>query len=203
VLQGDIFGDWREEVIWRTSDNASLRIYTTTDVATNRIPTLFQDSQYRLALAWQNNAYNQPPWPSFYLGPQMNTPPVPNIVTQSSAGVTLNSALVSQTGATSDRVWTISVTNAGPGVAENVEINAAALTQTAGTACTPAVLPAPPAYPAAFPVVVGDLDSGTAKTGTLSFNFSSCPSNARFTVSVAISANGGPASPLTLVNQAP
>jgi rhamnogalacturonan endolyase len=29
VLSGDILGDWREEVIWRTSDNLFLRIYTT------------------------------------------------------------------------------------------------------------------------------------------------------------------------------
>ena len=28
-LSGDILGDWREEVIWRTTDNKALRIYTT------------------------------------------------------------------------------------------------------------------------------------------------------------------------------
>jgi rhamnogalacturonan endolyase len=27
--------------------------------------------QYRLAVAWQNIAYNQPPHPSFYLGDDM------------------------------------------------------------------------------------------------------------------------------------
>lgn len=67
VLSGDILGDWREEVIWRTSDNAALRIYTTTISAVDRRATLLHDPQYRVALAWQNVAYNQPPHPSFMI----------------------------------------------------------------------------------------------------------------------------------------
>jgi len=78
-LSGDIFGDWREEVIFRTSDNSSLRIYTTTIPATNRIYTLMHDPQYRLSIAWQNVAYNQPPHTSFYLGDGMAEPPRPQI----------------------------------------------------------------------------------------------------------------------------
>jgi rhamnogalacturonan endolyase len=65
VLQADILGDWREEVIWRTSDNRALRIYSTTDPTSISRPSLMQDRQYRLAVAWQNTAYNQPPHPSF------------------------------------------------------------------------------------------------------------------------------------------
>ena len=80
VLSGDILGDWREEVIWRASDNQSLRIYTTTMPANNRIYTLLHDPQYRVALAWQNVAYNQPPHPSFFLGDGMSAPPIPNII---------------------------------------------------------------------------------------------------------------------------
>ena len=78
-LSGDILGDWREEVILRTSDNSALRIFTTTIAATNRIYTLMHDPQYRVAIAWQNSAYNQPPHPGFYLGGDMSAPPVPNI----------------------------------------------------------------------------------------------------------------------------
>src|SRR5262249_53101387 len=77
---GDIFGDWREEVIWRSSDNRFLRIYTTIVPATSRMYTLLHDPQYRVALAWQNTAYNQPPHPSFFIGNGMGTPPTPNIV---------------------------------------------------------------------------------------------------------------------------
>ena len=80
ALSGDIFGDWREEVIWRTSNNNALRIYTTTNVASNRIYTLLHDPQYRVAVAWQNTAYNQPPHPGFFIGANMPTPPTPNIV---------------------------------------------------------------------------------------------------------------------------
>jgi hypothetical protein len=80
-LLADILGDWREEVIWRSSDNLSLRIYTTTIPAENRIYTLLHDRQYRMAVAWQNVGYNQPPHPGFHLGVGMNAPPVPNIIT--------------------------------------------------------------------------------------------------------------------------
>lgn len=81
ALSVDLFGDWREEVIWRTSDNLNLRIYTTTTVATNRLVTLMHDPAYRLAIAWQNVAYNQPPHPGYYIGPGMFTPPLPPIST--------------------------------------------------------------------------------------------------------------------------
>ncbi|MBN2012025.1 T9SS type A sorting domain-containing protein [candidate division KSB1 bacterium] len=73
-LQADLFGDWREEVIWRTSDNQNLRIYTTTNTTGYRMPTLMHDRQYRLAIAWQNVAYNQPPHTSFFIGTGMFTP---------------------------------------------------------------------------------------------------------------------------------
>jgi rhamnogalacturonan endolyase len=78
-LSGDILGDWREEVIWPTSDDRALRIYATPHVTTMRIHTLLHDPQYRVALAWQNTAYNQPPHPSFFIGSGMSTPPVPNV----------------------------------------------------------------------------------------------------------------------------
>jgi hypothetical protein len=78
-LQADILGDWREEVIWRSGDSTSLRIYTTTDVTDYRIYTLMHDPVYRLGIAWQNTAYNQPPHTSYFLGHGMEKPPVPQI----------------------------------------------------------------------------------------------------------------------------
>ena len=73
-LQADILGDWREEVILRTSDNTSLRIYTTTDLTPYRLTTLMHDRIYREGIAWQNVAYNQPPHTGFYLGADMFVP---------------------------------------------------------------------------------------------------------------------------------
>lgn len=81
VVSADLFGDWREEVVWHTPDEKFLRIYTTPYPSDRRLVTLMQDSQYRVAVAWQNTAYNQPPQPSFALGAGMTTPPVPQIVT--------------------------------------------------------------------------------------------------------------------------
>ncbi len=78
-LTADILGDWREEIILRSTDQQFLNIYTTVNETTHRIYTLMHDPQYRTAIAWQNGAYNQPPHPGFYLGDGMNTPPVPNI----------------------------------------------------------------------------------------------------------------------------
>ncbi len=80
VLSADLFGDWREEVIFRTSDNQNLRIYTTTIPTSHRIPALMHDPQYRLAVATQNVAYNQPPHTSFFLGTGMQMAPKPNII---------------------------------------------------------------------------------------------------------------------------
>jgi rhamnogalacturonan endolyase len=79
TLSGDLFGDWREEVIWPTTDGQELRIYTTTVPTKHRIHTLMHDAQYRLAVAWQNVAYNQPPHPSFYLGDEAPLPARPLI----------------------------------------------------------------------------------------------------------------------------
>lgn len=68
ALQADIFGDWREEVVWRTADNRELRIYTTPYPTTHRLVTLMQDPVYRAGVAWQNTAYNQPPHLSYFPG---------------------------------------------------------------------------------------------------------------------------------------
>ncbi len=79
VLSGDLFGDWREEVIWRNTNNTQLMIFTTTAVTTTKLRTLMHDIQYREAIAWQNTAYNQPPHPSFFIGDGMATPPTPEL----------------------------------------------------------------------------------------------------------------------------
>lgn len=65
--QGDIFGDWREEVIERTADN-NIRIYTTTEPTKWRNYSLWYDHQYRNGMVWQPCGYNQPPHASYFLG---------------------------------------------------------------------------------------------------------------------------------------
>ena len=86
VLQADLFGDWREEVIFAYGTNA-LRIYTTMMPTTYRLVTLMHDPVYRVAIAWQNSSYNQPPHPGYYIASDMNFPPP-----------TLNVAVLGSTG---------------------------------------------------------------------------------------------------------
>ncbi len=78
-LSADLFGDWREEVVWPTSDNRALRIYSTPIPTDRRIFTLMHDPLYRVSVAWQNTAYNQPPHTGFFLGDRMPTPARPDI----------------------------------------------------------------------------------------------------------------------------
>lgn len=67
-LEADIVGDWREEVIVRTRDNSELRIYVTDLPTPFRFHTFMQDIPYRISVATQNVAYNQPSEPGFYFG---------------------------------------------------------------------------------------------------------------------------------------
>lgn len=80
VLSADIFGDWREELICRTKDNSELRIFTTTIPTNKKFYTLMHDPHYRLSIAWQNVAYNQPPHTGFFMGEGMPDPPKPRII---------------------------------------------------------------------------------------------------------------------------
>jgi hypothetical protein len=67
-LQADILGDWREEVILYDGTTCDkLMIFTSPYETNDVIPTFMHDHQYRMAVAWQNVAYNQPPHLSYYL----------------------------------------------------------------------------------------------------------------------------------------
>jgi len=76
-FSGDILGDWREEVILH--DDANLYLHTTTTPTTYRLYTLAHDPVYRLAMSWQNAAYNQPPHLGFWLGAGVDKAPRPDI----------------------------------------------------------------------------------------------------------------------------
>lgn len=74
ALSADILGDWREEVVLRTEDNQALRIYSTNMASDMSLTTLMQNPQYRVSVAWQNTAYNQPPHLDYYVGEGMDEP---------------------------------------------------------------------------------------------------------------------------------
>jgi rhamnogalacturonan endolyase len=62
-LQCDLYGDWREEAVYWTKQDADyyLNIYTTTMESSYKLPWLRDDHVYDMAIAWQNCGYNQPP----------------------------------------------------------------------------------------------------------------------------------------------
>lgn len=70
-IQGDLTGDWREEVLLRADDNQSLRLYVSTIPTRYRFHTFLEDPIYRISLATQNVAYNQPTQAGFYFGPDL------------------------------------------------------------------------------------------------------------------------------------
>ena len=67
-LQADILGDWREEIVmWNIDNPSQLNIISSNIPSDYRVPTLMHDHNYRLAVAWQNVSYNQPPHLGYYL----------------------------------------------------------------------------------------------------------------------------------------
>ncbi|MBQ9981330.1 MAG: RICIN domain-containing protein [Oscillospiraceae bacterium] len=85
-LAADIFGDWREELLLRTSDSKYLRVYSTTYDTDVRLTTLMHDVQYRTQAAGEQNCYNQPAHPSFYLGSDEKLPSRPAVTVNGSSG---------------------------------------------------------------------------------------------------------------------
>ncbi|MBO6234790.1 MAG: hypothetical protein J6N43_05140, partial [Prevotella sp.] len=68
IAVGDLFGDWREEIVLWEAGTPNNFVITATDIPTEYfIPTLRDDRQYDMAIVWQNVGYNQPPHLSFDL----------------------------------------------------------------------------------------------------------------------------------------
>jgi len=76
-LYGDMFGDWREEVLLEQSNSASMRIYSTAIPTDKRIYTLVHDPEYRNSMC--EKGYIQSHMLDYYLGEGMTDPPKPNI----------------------------------------------------------------------------------------------------------------------------
>lgn len=73
-LSADIIGDWREELIlWDGNTSSDLLIFTTDIETRYKVPCLMQDHNYRMAIAWQNVGYNQPPHLGCYLEDAFST----------------------------------------------------------------------------------------------------------------------------------
>jgi hypothetical protein len=71
-LVADVLGDWREELLVRTTDSSAIRVYLSTEVTGHKLFTLMHDPQYRVGVANQQTTYNQPQYTSFYMGSDMD-----------------------------------------------------------------------------------------------------------------------------------
>ena len=75
-LVADILGDWREEVIFRQSDNKALLLFSTWIPTERKNYTLMHDPVYRMNVAVQNVGYNQPAHVGYYF---RDGAPIPDI----------------------------------------------------------------------------------------------------------------------------
>ncbi len=96
AITADLFGDWREEVVYPLKSGEALRVFTTTTPTSYRIPTLMHDTQYRNHVALQNTCYNQPTHTSYYLGYDTETVPVPMVCTVDTDGNVVSNPDVSE-----------------------------------------------------------------------------------------------------------
>lgn len=75
----DLFGDWREELVYPANDNTSLRVFSTTYTTEYNMFCLMNDTQYRCQVAGQNVAYNQPPHTQYFLETGKPLPAAPEV----------------------------------------------------------------------------------------------------------------------------
>ncbi len=75
LFWGDILGDWRTEVIYKTPDESNLVIFTTNHATNTRLYTMMHNPQYRVQIT--TRGYEQSPYPDYYIGTDMTTPPTP------------------------------------------------------------------------------------------------------------------------------
>ena len=58
--------------MWNKKDSSEIMIFTTWTPTSYAVPTLMHDHVYRMGVAWQNTAYNQPPHLGYYLTDYIN-----------------------------------------------------------------------------------------------------------------------------------
>ncbi|KAL3488042.1 hypothetical protein BJX62DRAFT_227583 [Aspergillus germanicus] len=77
MFQGDILGDWREEVVYTNSEYSELIIFTTDQPTDVRLYTLMHNPAYRNAVTLKG--YVQSHHVDYFMGAGMEKPPTPNI----------------------------------------------------------------------------------------------------------------------------
>jgi len=103
-LSADLLGDWREEIIlYNGNDPSKINIYTTTIPTEHRLFTPMHDAIYRMGIAWQNTAYNQPPHLGFYIGDGVDNIIQPNIYVIKNGSLVIGEPTLTKEGAGSSK----------------------------------------------------------------------------------------------------
>ena len=97
---------------------------------------------------------------------------------------TLSASITSKTGPQNARVWNVQV-NSGAIAAAGAQIEGITLTETRQQTCSPAETTP------ALPIVLGDIAANGSVTTPVTIDFTGCRGSATFSVSIALSANGG------------
>ena len=81
INQGDgkVYVGWR--MLGTDPENIAFNVYRNNICVNSKPITKSHDPIYRLSVAWQNVACNQPAQPGFYMGDGMAAPPRPSITT--------------------------------------------------------------------------------------------------------------------------
>lgn len=162
-LIADMLGDWREEVLWRSTDSSEIRIYTTTIPATNRFWTFMHDRQYRAAVTWQQSSYNQPTDTSFFVGAGMPPQPPAGIITKLDTTAPV---------ITSPGDLTVDASSAEGAV---VEFTATALDDVSGDVPVTASIPSGTSFPLGTSTVTLTARDDYGNTSTVTFNVTVSP----------------------------
>ena len=93
---GDIFGDWREELIYYHSTAGEIRVGTPMTVTSERLYTLRQDPIYRNDVSSSASGYFNSTYTSFYMGSDMAAP-TPATMSFSSAPAAASDSSITMT----------------------------------------------------------------------------------------------------------
>lgn len=118
--------------------------------------------------------------------PQNLTVTGPAIVTANFTGLPaqMTALIESRSGPANARTWGLRLTNRGPATVTGPSLMGVALSQTAGAACTPVVVPL-------FPQTLVDLPPGASAVGTAVIDFTGCGVDAQFSVTISFVGSGG------------
>jgi endo-1,4-beta-xylanase len=102
-------------------------------------------------------------------------------------GSALTGEIESKSGPPNSRVWTITLTNPGPGTAYSAQITAFGVTPigTPDPACNPKLT-----GPTTFPIVLGDIAAGGSANVPFTIDFTGCPAPTRFALTVPYNSTG-------------